>query len=347
MTSPTRLRYGILGAANIARQFTRGLAGSEHATVAAVASRGIEKAQAFADELAIPRALGNYEALLADPDIDAIYIPLPNHLHHEWAIKCAQAGKHVLCEKPLAMSRSETQEMFAAARAHNVHLAEAYPYMSQPQTLRVRELLAEGAIGQVQLVTASFCFAIAAPDGTPFVDPANIRFDPKAGGGALYDAGTYAMSFTRIATGAAPTRVVATARRMPSGVDLTLAATMEFASGALAQITCSFAASAARFATILGDQGTIETGYANHAMPGTDTLPIRIRRGTKATVPFETENLPAGDGFKAEGESFALMVRQGAAHWNGASEAESVDTMTALEAIAESLKTGAWVDVRK
>ncbi len=345
MSTTAPLRYGILGAANIARQFTQGLAGSTLATVSAVASRGLDKAQAFAAELGIPRAHGSYEALLADPEIEAIYIPLPNHLHHEWAIKAAAAGKHVLCEKPLAMSRAETLEMFAAARAHGVHLAEAYPYMSQPQTLRVRELLAEGAIGAVQLVSASFCFAIAAADGTPFVDPANIRFDPKAGGGALYDAGTYAMSFTRLAAGQAPTRVVATARRMPSGVDLTLAATMEFASGALAQITCSFAASAQRFATLQGDQGTIETSYANHAPPGETTLPIRIRRGTKATVPFETELLPAGDGFKAEGESFARMVRQGPAHWNGASEAESVDTMATLEAIGASLRSGGWVSL--
>ncbi len=345
MTSHAPIRYGVLGAANIARQFTRGLAGSTEAVVQAVASRGLEKAQAFAAELGIPRALGSYEALLADPEIDAVYIPLPNHMHHEWAIKAAQAGKHVLCEKPLAMSRTETLEMFAAASAHGVHLAEAYPYMSQPQTLRVRELLAEGAVGRVQLVTATFCFAIAAADGTPFVDPANIRFDPAAGGGALYDAGTYAMSFTRIATGAAPTRVVATARRMPSGVDLTLAATLEFASGALAQITCSFAAAAQRFATIVGDQGIIETGYANHALPEETTLPIRVRRGTKATVPFETEQLPAGDGFKAEAESFARMIRQGAAQWNGASEAESVDTMTTLAAIVESLRTGTWVSL--
>jgi predicted dehydrogenase len=345
MMSPAPLRYGILGAANIARQFTKGLAGSELATVAAVASRGADKAQAFAAELGIARAHGSYEALLADPDIDAIYIPLPNHLHREWAIKAAAAGKHVLCEKPLAMGRAEALEMFAAARAHGVHLAEAYPYMSQPQTLRVRELLAEGAVGRVQLVSAAFCFAIAAADGTPFADPGNIRFDPKAGGGALYDAGTYAMSFVRLATGAAPARVVATARRMPSGVDYTLAATLEFASGALAQITCSFAAAAQRFATIVGDQGIIETGYANHAMADSDTLPIRIRRGTKVTVPFETEALPAGDGFRAEAESFARSIRQGTAQWNGASEAESVDTMTALEAIGESLRTGGWVNL--
>ena len=151
MTAP--VRFGILGAANIARQFTRGVAGSAVATVAAVASRGADKAAAFAAELAIPRHHASYEALLADPAIDAIYIPLPNDLHCDWAIRCAEAGKHVLCEKPLAMDAGQARVMYDAARSHGVHLVEAYPYMSQPQTLRVRALLAEGTVGQIQLIT--------------------------------------------------------------------------------------------------------------------------------------------------------------------------------------------------
>ena len=201
MTDIAPVRYGVLGAANIARQFTRGLAGSTIATVDAVASRDAAKGAAFAAELGIPRHHGSYEALLADPAIDAIYIPLPNDKHAAWAIRAAAAGKHVLCEKPFAMTIAEARAMFAAAAAHGVHMAEAYPYMSQPQTLRLRALLAEGAIGKVQLVTAAFGFGIVAPDGAAKVDPANIRLVPARGGGALLDAGTYAMSLARIAVG--------------------------------------------------------------------------------------------------------------------------------------------------
>ena len=121
------VRYGVLGAANIARSFTRGLSGSLFASVAAVASRGAEKAAAFAAELGIPRSHASYDALLADPEIDAVYVPLPNDMHADWVIRAAEAGKHVLCEKPWAITAEQAQAMFAAGRAHNVHVAEAYP----------------------------------------------------------------------------------------------------------------------------------------------------------------------------------------------------------------------------
>ena len=338
------VRYGILGAANIARAFTRGLAGSPLATVDAVASRGAEKAAAFAAELGIGRHHASYEALLADKEIDAIYVPLPNDLHAAWVIRAAEAGKHVLCEKPWAMNGAEAQAMYAAGRANNVHVAEAYPYMSQPQTLRLRALLAEGTLGQIQLITAAFGFGILRPDGTPLGDPANIRLDPARGGGALLDAGTYAMSFIRLAAGARPTRVLATAKFAASGVDQTVAATLEFASGALAHLTCSMSVAFHRHAVVVGANGVVETSYSNHA-PAGGTLPLRIKRGMPGNVPFETEDVPGGDGFRAEAESFAAMIRLGKDHWNGASEAESVDTVMALEAIAASARSGGWVEL--
>ncbi len=340
MTSP--LRYGILGAANIARQFTRGVAGSPLATVTAVGSRGAEKAAAFAKELGIPRAHPTYEALLADPEIEAIYIPLPNDMHAEWAIKAMAAGKHVLCEKPLCMTGTEAHAMYAAARAHGVYLREAYPYMSQPQTLRLRELLADGTLGRVQIATAAFGFAIATADGVPTGDPANIRLVPARGGGALLDAGTYAMSLLRIATGERPTRLIATQRTTTTGVDQTIAATIEFPSGAIGQLTCSLSTAGHRHAVIIGDKGVVETGYSNHALTG--TLPLRVKRGIAGPLPFETEDLPGGDGFRAEADSFATLVRTGAG-WNGASEAESIDIVLALEAIAASARSGRWVDI--
>jgi predicted dehydrogenase len=343
MTSPP-LRYGILGAANIARAFTRGVAGSSHASVVAVTSRSAKKAQAFAAELGIPRALPSYEALLADPEVEAVYIPLPNDLHAEWAIKACVAGKHVLCEKPIAIGEADAQAMFDAARRHGVVLREAYPYMAQPQTVELRKLLAEGAVGRVQMITAAFGFRIVSPEGAPLGDAANIRLLPDRGGGALLDAGTYSVSLARIAAGERPLRAQATLRRTQTGVDAAVAATLEFPSGAIAQVNCSMATAAHRHAVIAGDAGVIETGYANHALPGAATLPLRIRRGVQGTLPMETLDLPAGDGFRAEAESFGALVRTGAG-WTGATEQESLDIAATLAAIAESAPTGAWVQV--
>ena len=343
--SDSRLRFGILGAATIARKFAAGLSGSATVVVEAVASRRAETAQAFAAACGIAGAHSSYEALLADPTVEAVYIPLPNDLHAEWAIRATAAGKHVLCEKPLAVGAEDARRMFAAARQHGVHLAEAYPYLSQPQTLRLREMLAAGAIGRVQTITASFGFALCTPDGAPLGDPGNIRLDPARGGGALLDAGTYPMSLIRAVAGQRPRRGWATARWTPSGVDLTVAATLEFASGLVAQLSCSMATAGHRHASIVGDAGVIETSYANHAPADGPPLTLRHRAGVVGTAPFETIDLPGGDGFRAEAESFARMVRQGAAHWSGASEAESIDTALSLQAILESARSGAWVEL--
>lgn len=337
------LRYGILGAANIARQFTRGVAGSGEAVVVAVASRDAAKGAAFAAELGIPRHLGSYEALLSDPEVEAVYIPLPNDMHCEWAIKCAEAGKHVLCEKPLAMDVGEARAMFEAARKHGVMLAEAYPYMAQPQTLRVRQLLADGAVGRVQLITSAFGFPLVSPDGAPLGNPENIRLLPARGGGGLLDAGTYSVSMARIAAGERPVRAFAVKRDTQTGVDQTVVALLEFASGAVAQVSSSMATALHRHCIILGERGIIESDYSNHGPEG--SLALRVKPGATRDVPFREESVAAGDGFRLEAETFARMVRLGAQHWKGASEAESIDTVLALSAIARSAREGGWVDV--
>ena len=338
------LRIGILGAANIARSFCRGVAGSALIDVAAVASRSRSKGEAFAAESGIGRVHDSYEALLADDAIEAVYIPLPNHLHAEWAIRAAEAGKHILCEKPLAVGATDVLAMFEATERHGVHLVEAYPYMAQPQTLRLRELLAEGVVGQPIMVSASFGFAMCAPDGTPLRDPGNIRLDPATAGGALLDAGTYPMSLIRIAAGERPSRVWAVGRDTTSGVDLTVAATIEFPTGLFAQLSCSMATVGHRLALIVGAAGAIETSYNNHASAGAG-LSLQVKRSTGVSDPFVTEEVPGGDGFGLEADSFARMVRLGAGEWNGATKAESVDTAYTLEAIATSLRTGAGVDI--
>ncbi|MEI5668683.1 Gfo/Idh/MocA family oxidoreductase [Bosea sp. CCNWLW174] len=333
---PRPLQIGILGAANIARAFTSGVAPSASVKVAAVASREAKKAESFAKECGIPRFHNSYEALLADPAIDAVYNPLPNSLHAEWSIRAMEAGKHVLCEKPLATNATDARAMFAAARRFGRHLVEAYPYRAQPQTLKLRELLAAGTIGKVQLIHSSF--------GVAFSDPSNIRLKPDVGGGALLDAGSYSVSLALLAAGGRPERVSATARWSETGVDLSTVATLEFPDGTLAQISCSFATAFHRHALVVGDGGTIETTYLNHPPVGGPPI-LTLRRGTLNTVVPEIVEVAPGNGFLAEAESFERLVRQGPEYWTGATPEESVDIALTLDAILESARSRTSVQV--
>ncbi len=330
-----RLRIGLLGGANIARQFTAAVSGSEHVSVVSVASRSAEKAAAFARECGIPGSHGSYEALLADPGVDAIYLPLPNNLHAEWAIKALAAGKHVLCEKPLALHADQVRAMFTAAKANNRVLAEGYPWRAQPRTALLSRLLGEGAIGSVKQMTVSF--------SAPFSDPTNIRMKPEAGGGALLDLGTYCVSFLRLVAGARPTRVHAVADWAETGVDRGMVATLEFPGGMLATLNCSFAAAYQRSATVHGETGSLSTSWQNHTISMPD--PIRLWRGGANVVAAEVHDAPAADGFRAEAESFAAAVSTGPAAWTGATAGESLDIALTLDAIAESARTGARVDL--
>ncbi len=333
MSAPVRI--GILGAAKIARAFATAVAPADTIKITTVASRDEAKAKAFAAEQNIARALGSYEALLADPEIDAIYNPLPNNMHAEWSIKALEAGKHVLCEKPFAVSGAEARAMFATAKRKGLHIVEGYPYMSQPQTLKVRELVGGGAIGKVKVIRASF--------GIPFTDPTNIRLKADLAGGSLMDAGAYPLSFVRIVAGERPKRVHAVARWGVTGVDTTLMATLEFA-GSMAQISCSFDTCYHRQGQIAGDNGAIETTFLNHPPIG-GPAQIVLRKGTLVTDPAETIDLPDGNGFLAEALSFARMVREGAAAWNGASAQETIDIADTLEAILASARAGKPVDL--
>jgi D-xylose 1-dehydrogenase (NADP+, D-xylono-1,5-lactone-forming) len=337
MTISSPLRLGILSTANIARAFVAGVKPSASVNIVAVASRDAEKARNFARETGIARALPSYEALLADPQIEAIYNPLPNSLHAHWSIKAAQAGKHVLCEKPLAATEAQARAMFAAARQHGVHLVEAYPYRAQAQTLKLRELIEADAIGRVRLVRASIGFTIA--------DPADIRLDPSLAGGALLDAGSYPVSLVRLVAGERPARVQALARWAKSGVDQTLVGSLDFPNGILGQISCSFCTGTHRHALIAGEDGVIETTYLNHP-PVAGPPVLQLRRG-RAPTPYETIEVPGGDGFLAEAESFARLVRSGPGHWTGATQEESLDIMATLEALLRSAHSGMTEPVAK
>jgi D-xylose 1-dehydrogenase (NADP+, D-xylono-1,5-lactone-forming) len=328
------LRIGVLGAANIARAFIAALRGSSKVEVCAVASRDAEKAAAFAKENGIAQSFGRYEAMLADPTIEAVYNPLPNNLHAEWTIKAAYAGKHVLCEKPFAANAAEARAMFDAATANGVYVVEAYPYRAQPQTLKLAELLREGAIGKVQLIQASF--------GFPLPVSGNIRWDPSLAGGALMDAGSYPISLVRMIAGERPTRVHAMARFADSGVDRTLIGSIDFPNGVFAQISCSFGTARHRHAMIIGDAGSIETTYYNDT---SDKLPphVMIKRSIAFDAPREIIELAPAPGFRVQGEAFHDLVRDGWASWPGATPSESVDIMLIVDALAASARDGSMV----
>ena len=343
--TPQPLRLGILAAANIAKQFSRDVASSPMVRIDAVASRNADNAAAFAAANGIARHHGSYEALLADPLIDAIYLPLPNSLHAEWAIKAAQAGKHVLCEKPLALNRAEAQAMFDAARAHRTLLLEAYPWYFQPHGVRMVELLNQGAIGELRYVQACFGFTLPNAQG-------NIRMNPQLGGGALLDAGSYALSVICLAMGSAPQRVHAVASWADSGVDISLMGTLEFSGGRRAQLACAMDAANHRRATLVGSAGTIETEYLNHtsAQSGGHVygyLPnqLRLRRGTANVVPFEEIACPSGSGFRFAAEAFAKVVAERDFAAIERAAACSLNIAAALEALAKSARSGQVVEL--
>ncbi|MDB6088501.1 MAG: hypothetical protein JWN85_1285 [Gammaproteobacteria bacterium] len=333
---PSPLRIGILSTANIARAFVSGVRPSSTVTVTAVASRDRAKAAAFAREVGIPHSHGSYEALLADSEIDAVYIPLPNSMHAEWSIRAVEAGKHVLCEKPLSATAAEARAMFDAARKHGVYLVEGYPYRAQPQTLKMRELLDAGALGKVEMMQASFGFTLS--------QEVNIRLSPVLAGGALMDAGSYAVSLVRMVARERPSRVQAVAHWTDSGVDRILVATLEFPSGLLAQISCSFSTTAHRQALIAGSEGVLQTTFFNHPSPAAPPV-LQLRRGKGWDTAAEVIEVPATNGFLAEAEVFERLVRQGPASWTGASAEESIDIMLTLEALLRSARSGKAVDI--
>jgi D-xylose 1-dehydrogenase (NADP+, D-xylono-1,5-lactone-forming) len=332
------VRIGILGAAKIARLFAEAVRSSAKVTITGVASRDKARARSFADDLGIPGTYDGYDELLNDPRIDAVYVPLPNNLHAQWAIRAAEAGKHVLCEKPLAASAAEARAIFAAAERYNVAIVEGYPYRAQPQTIEVRALLDAREIGNVRLIQASF--------GFPLADMDNIRMQPELAGGALMDAGSYPVSFIRMVTGTRPVRVHAMSSWADSGVDLATVATLDFGEGMLAQMSCTFSSARHRHAFIAGDAGSIATTYYNDTGATFPPL-VEIRRGTGWDAQREIIETPATGGFIAEAEAFHDLVREGSAAWTGATPAESIDIALTLEALAASARDGKTVDIHE
>jgi predicted dehydrogenase len=244
------LRWGLLSTARINERLIPVIRATPRCELVAVASSGgMDKARRYAAEWQIPGAFGSYEEMLADPHIDVVYLPLPNSLHAPWAIKAARAGKHVLCEKPLALTVEELDQMGAAARASGIVLQDGAMMRYHPQTWKVAELIAQKAIGEVRLIRGLFTFTLTRLD--------DIRFDPALGGGALWDLGSYCVNFMRTALRAEPAEVQGWQITSDRGVDLSFTGCLFFASGVTGHFHCSFQATASAQADILGSKGTI------------------------------------------------------------------------------------------
>ena len=223
------VKWGILSTADINKKLLAGAAESDDVDVVAVGSRNLERAEEFAQIWDIPHAYGTYEELLADPDVEAVYIPLPNTMHGEWSIKAMEAGKHVLCEKPFSRHIGDVERAFDAADATGMHLSEAFMYRHHPQTVRLAELVASGAIGELRVIRSVFSYSL--------YDADNIRLRTDVEGGSLMDVGCYCISGARL-LGGEPESVVGAAHIGSSGTDWTFAGMMRFPGDVVALFDC-------------------------------------------------------------------------------------------------------------
>ena len=250
--------WGLLSTARINERLIPAIRASDRSTLLAVASRTKERAEIYARQWNIPHAYGTYEQMIADPAINVVYLSLPNHLHAEWAIKCAEAGKHLLCEKPIALTTEEVARMAGAAEQYGVIIQEAAMMRFHPQTRYLRELVAKGAIGDIRLIRGVFAFTLE--------NPGDIRLDTNMGGGSLWDLGSYCVSFARAVLQAEPVEVSAYRIHGDARVDMSFSAQMRFPTGTLVQFFSSFQSFPHIEADFLGTEGRIyaDIPWVNH-----------------------------------------------------------------------------------
>jgi predicted dehydrogenase len=318
------VRWGILGPGRISRSFLTGLAGSSTEHAVAIGSRDLSRAEAVAREFQVPRAYGSYEELLADEGVEAVYVGTPNSAHAEWAIAAARAGRHVLCEKPLGVSRAEAESMFAAARESGVRLMEAFMYRFHPRTRRLAELVAAGDIGAPTLIRSSFGFAIT--------DTANVRLSADLAGGALMDVGCYPVNAARMLAGPVAD---ATAVARWQDVDVTLAGVLDHAGGALSLLSCSLVSGRHNVLQVVGSDGVIDVPTA-FTPPKDRSSALYVTRGTGD--PQEL-TFPPVDQYTAEAEGFAALVAAGPdADLPQMPPAESLDNAATIDALLSSAR---------
>ena len=322
------LKWGIMGTGNIARTFAKAVLASETGTLAAVGSRTQEAAEKFGLELSIPRRHGSYQALVEDREVDAIYISLPNHLHAEWSIQCARAKKHILCEKPLTVNYAEAMQMIEEIRRADVFMMEAFMYRCHPQTLKLKELIDSGAIGQVKLIQSNFSYNMG-----PKYE--NIRLSNPAAGGGIMDVGCYTMSMARLVAGEDPTEVKGAAFIGPvSRVDEQATAAVRFPSGAVAGLACGTQVSADSELRIWGAEGSIRV--PNPWFPGERGNKILVQK-TGETKPTEI-TVDGGAGlYSIEADTVARYIEQQQAPPPCMTWEDSLGNMAALDAWRQSV----------
>jgi predicted dehydrogenase len=318
------VKFGIISTANIGMEkVTPAMQKSAGCDIQAIASRNLDSAKAAAEKLGIPKAYGSYEEMLADPEIEAVYNPLPNHLHVPLTLKAAEAGKHVLCEKPVAFNAQEAKKLVEARDKHGVIIAEAFMVRYHPQWIKARELVRSGAIGELRAIQGSFSYMNR--------DPADVRNQPETGGGALYDIGCYTIVTSRYIFGEEPKRVVSMIERDP-----------DFPSGQ-ALFVCSTQLVPYQRMQIFGTKGRIEVQIPFNALLDEpcvifqdDGSVLGDRSAQKIT--FETANQ-----YTLQGDAFARAVR-GVAPLEFPIE-DAVKNMAVIDAVFRSGETGGWVDV--
>ncbi|HEX8685207.1 MAG TPA: Gfo/Idh/MocA family oxidoreductase, partial [Pyrinomonadaceae bacterium] len=304
----------------------------EWSEVTAIASRDASKAERAAGELGIPKAYGSYEALLADPDVDAVYNPLPNHLHVGWSVRAAGAGKHVLCEKPLGVSAAEARELVAARDRTGVKVGEAFMVRTHPQWVGVLDLIAAGRVGDVRSVAGYFSYNNA--------DPHNIRNVAGYGGGALMDIGCYLVYFSRLAFGAEPARAVGLAEVHPeTKTDVLTSAILEFPAGH-SVFTCSTRVAPYQRVQVVGTRGRIEVVVPVNTAPDRPTRVLVDDGSDPYGAGVETLEFAACDQYTIQGDLFSRCVLEDTEP--PVPLEESVKNMAVIDAIFRSAKSGGW-----
>jgi predicted dehydrogenase len=330
---PNKVRWGVLSTAGIGvKKVVPAMQKGEWIDVAAIASRDLHKAEEVARALGIAKAYGSYEELLADPQIEAVYNPLPNQLHVPWSIKAAEAGKHVLCEKPISMTVAEAKTLLAVQERTGVIIGEAFMVRTHPQWLRTRELIASGRIGSLRSIQGFFSYFNT--------DPKNIRNIAECGGGGLMDIGCYPINTSRFLFGEEPLRVSATLKNDPSfRVDCLTSAILEFPSGQ-ATFTCSTQLVPYQRMQVLGTKGRIEIEIPFNA-PNDRPCRIFIDDGRDLVGGGITiETFPVCDQYTIQGDVFSKAVREGGQVPVPLTDA--IKNMAVIEAVFRAGESGVW-----
>lgn len=328
-----KVRWGVLGVANIAaKQVIPAMQQGSWSEITAIASRDTGKANDAAQSLGIPKAYGTYEELLADDEIEAIYNPLPNHLHVPWSIKAAEAGKHVLCEKPIGLNTREAQMLLAVRDRTGVKMQEAFMVLTNPQWLGVRELIQSGRIGDLRSITGFFSYFNS--------DSENIRNNPQIGGGALMDIGCYPIILSRFIFGAEPQRVLGLMERDPElGIDRLTSGMLDFARGQ-SVFTCSTQLVPYQRMHLFGTSGQIEVEIPFNA-PVDRPARIFISDGQEATGDRkEMKEFPLCNQYTIQGDLFSQSIREKTSQ--PISLEYTIKNMAVIDAVFRSAETGRW-----